>query len=112
MVWVYPTIFFLQKLVDSMGSLIDRKSWKISINCHENDTIFKSFYVWVVLELFGFFFYFMSIVIIKNVIALFECKWFMPKQFCTLRNTPLREEMEKSLGATRKTDLSGKTNEK
>lgn len=59
-----------------------------------------------------FLFYFMSIVIIKNVIALFECKWFMPKQFCTLRNTPLREETEKSLWAMRKTDLSGKTNEK
>lgn len=55
---VYSTIFFLRNLVNSMGnndSLMNRKSWKISINCYENDTIFKSFSVEMILELFGFF---------------------------------------------------------
>lgn len=54
-----------------------RKSWKISINCCEISLYIEGF-----LELFGIFlFYFMSVVIIKNVISLFECKWFMSKQF-------------------------------
>lgn len=80
--WFYTTIgtsrqgICLQKLVNSMEKglflqqLMNRKSWKIRINCHENCNTFKRFFytgdfgvLWI------FLFYFMSVAIIRNCSA-------------------------------------------
>lgn len=83
---------------------MNRKARKIRIHCHENYDILKSFCIWVILGFFGFF-NFMNIVIVRNVIVLFECVLFQNISF-NLRNIPLSEETEKSVRAVRKTDLN------
>lgn len=78
---------FLQKVVHSMGKglllqeIMKRKRWKSELIAMKTATFFKRFlYGWFWSSL-GVLFYFMSIVIVRNVIVLFECECFISKHF-------------------------------